>query len=92
MKQVILATGILMAFYLCLRSNEYVSRTIIPIEDTYQFLSADVESMLNDGSMRFIASNNIQAFAFHEFKVVKFSMLHAKKIRQDYGDQFYLSI
>ena len=103
--QVMLATGISMAFFLCLRSSEYVSRTIVPIKDTPQFLSTDVEFMLNDGTMRFVASNNIQAFDFHHFKVVKFSMLHAKKIydkimaspygfprwiRQ--GNQFHLSI
>ena len=52
MKQVMLATGISMAFYLCLRSSEYVSRTVIPIEDSHQFLSADVEFMLNDESLQ----------------------------------------
>jgi hypothetical protein len=57
MRQVILATGISMAFFLCLRSSEYVSRTIAPIEDSHQFLSADVEFMLNDGTKTFIASN-----------------------------------
>ena len=79
MWQVMLATGISMAFFLCLSFSEYVSRTIVPIEDTHQFLSTDVEFMLNDGTMRFVASNNIQAFKFYHFKVVKFSILHAKQ-------------
>ena len=91
MKQVMLATGISMAFYLCLRSSEYVSRTIVPIEDGHQFLSADVEFMINDESMTFVASNNIQDLTFQDFKVVKFSMLHAKNIRQDYGVPIWFS-
>ena len=91
MKQVMLATGISMTFYLCLRSSEYVSRTVIPIEDSHQFLSADVEFMLNDESLRFVASNNIHGLNYQDFKVVKFSMLHAKNIRQDYGVPIWFS-
>jgi hypothetical protein len=86
-----LATGASMAFYLCLRSSEYVSRTVIPIEDSHQFLSVDVQFMLNYGSLRFVDSNKIHNLAFHDFKVVKFSMLHAKNIRQDYGVPIWFS-
>ena len=89
--QLMLATGISMAFYLCLRSSEYVSRTIVPIEETHQFLSTDVEFMLNDGTQRFVASHNLYHYNFHQFKVVKFSMLHAKNIRQDYGVPIWFS-
>ena len=91
MKQVMLATGISMAFHLCLRSSEYVSRTVVPIEDSHQFLSADVEFMLNDESLRFVASNNIHGLKYQDFKVVNFSMLHAKNIRQDYGVPIWFS-
>ena len=91
MKQVMLATGISMAFHLCLRSSEYVSRTVVPIEDSHQFQSTDVEFMLNDGSLRFVASNDIQQRTFRDFKVVKFSMLHAKNIRKDFGVPIWFS-
>ena len=89
--QLMLATGISMAFYLCLRSSEYVSRTIVPIDDTHQFLSTDVEFMLNDGTLQFVASHNLHQYSYHQFKVVKFSMLHAKNIRQDYGVPIWFS-
>ena len=89
--QRMLATGISMAFYLCLRSSEYVSRTVVPIEETHQFLSTDVEFMLNDGTLSFVASHNLYNYSFHQFKVVKFSMMHAKNIRQDYGVPIWFS-
>ena len=91
MQQVMLATGVSMAFYLCLRSSEYASRTVIPIADNHQFLSADVQFMLNDGSQRFVDSNKISHLAFDNFKIIKFSMLHAKNIRQDYGVPIWFS-
>jgi hypothetical protein len=91
MTQVMLATGISMAFFLCLRSSEYVSRTIIPIEDTHQFLSSAVEFMLNDGTRTFIASHQLHNFDFGQFSILKFSMLHAKNIRNDYGVPMWFS-
>ena len=36
--QFMLATGISMGYYLCLRCSHYISKTILPIEDTHQFL------------------------------------------------------
>ncbi len=79
MTQVMLATGISMAFFLCLRSSEQVSQTIIPIEDTHQFLSSAVEFMLNEGTRTFIASHQLHNYDFSQFSILKFSMLHAKK-------------
>ena len=91
MTQVMLATGISMAFFLCLRSSEYVSRTIIPIEDTHQFLSSAVEFMLNDGTRTFIASHQLHNYDFGQFSILKFSMLHAKNIRNDFGVPMWFS-
>ena len=57
MAQVMLATGIYMAFYLCLRSSEYISKTAVPLADTHQFLTSDVEFALTDTSMTLVSSN-----------------------------------
>jgi hypothetical protein len=70
MKQVMLTTGILMTFFLCLRSSAYILRTIVPIEDSHQFLSTDVEFILNDGTITLIASNKV-----HNYELCKFSIL-----------------
>lgn len=91
MTQVMLATGISMAFFLCLRSSEYVSRTIVPIEDNHQFLSSDVEFMLNDGTRIFITSHQLDNYEFGQFSILKFSMLHAKNIRNDFGVPMWFS-
>ena len=87
MTQVMLATGISMAFFLCLRS-----RTLIPIEDTHRFLSSAVEFMLNDGTKTFVANHQLHNYNFGQFSILKFSMLHAKKhIRNDFGVLMWFS-
>ena len=85
-----LATGVSLAYHLCLRSSEYVTRTIVPIDDSHQFKTTEVEFMLNDGSFTFIASNKINC-PYSAIKLVKFSMLHAKNIRRDYGIPIWFS-
>ena len=72
MAQVMLPTGIYMAFFLCLRSSEYISKTIVPLVDTHQFLTSDVEFVLNDNSMTLVASNRLQNYEYNAFKIVKF--------------------
>ena len=84
MHNLMLATGVSLAYHLCLRSSEYVTRTIVPIDDSHQFRTTEVEFMLNDGSSTFIASNKLHC-PYSAIKLVKFSMLHAKNIRRDYG-------
>ena len=79
-----LATGVGLAYFLCLRSSEYVSKTIVPIDDGHQFRTTEAEVMINDGSRTFIASNKIHC-PYSAIKLVKFSMLHAKNIRRDNG-------
>ena len=37
MSQVMLATGVQMGFFLCLRSSEYISKRVVPLVDTHQF-------------------------------------------------------
>ena len=48
MSQVMLSTGVYMGFFLCLRSSEYISKTVLPLVDTHQFLSTDVQFVLHD--------------------------------------------
>jgi hypothetical protein len=91
MAQVMLATGIYMAFFLCLRSSEYISKTVVPLADTHQFLTSDVEFALNDNSMTLVPSNQLQHYDYNALKIVKFSMLHAKNIRNDFGVPIWFS-
>jgi len=91
MNQLMLATGVAIAYFLCLRSSEYVSKTIVPIEDSHQFRSTDVEFLLNDDSNQLIASNNIVSQPWSSIKLVKFSLLHAKNIRRDFGVPIWFS-
>ena len=85
MHQVMLATGVYVAFFLCLRSSEYV---VVPLADTHWFMSTDV---LNDPPLTLINSNRIGNYAYEDFKTVKFSMLHAKNIRDDFGVPIWFS-
>ena len=79
-----LATGVALAYFLCLRSSEYLSKSIVPIDDSHQFRTTEAEVMINDGSRTFIASNKIHC-PYSAIKLAKFSMLHAKNIRRDNG-------
>ena len=90
MHNLMLATGVSLAYHLCLRSSEYVTRTVVPIDDSHQFRTTEVEFMLNDGSSTFIASNKLHC-PYSAIKLVKFSMLHAKNIRRDYGIPIWFS-
>ena len=90
MSQMMLVTGVAVAYFLCLRSSEYVSKTILPIEDNHQFHSTDVAFMSNNGSHQLIASNNI-TLPWASIKLVKFSLLHAKNIRRDFGVPIWFS-
>lgn len=89
--QYMLATGISMGFFLCLRCSEYISKTIVPLEDTHQFQSSDVQFMLNDGSQTLIESHLVQQHHWHQIKLVKFSLQHAKNIRRDFGVPIWFS-
>ena len=91
MFQLMLATGVSVAYFLCLRSSEYVSKTVVPIEDNHQFRSTDVEFMLTSGSHQLIASNKITNYPWTSIKLVKFSLLHAKNIRRDFGVPIWFS-
>jgi len=67
MQQVMLATGVYVAFFLWLRSSEYVSKTVVPLVDTHQFMSTDVQSVLNDPQFTLINSNQIGNYAYDHF-------------------------
>ena len=66
-------------------------QTIVPIEDNHQFRSTDVEFLLNEGSNQLLASNNIVPQPWSSIKLVKFSLLHAKNIRRDFGVPIWFS-
>ena len=51
-----LATGVAMAYNLCLRASEYASRTIVPRDDSHQFVSESVEFTCS-GSDVFVPSH-----------------------------------
>jgi len=91
MSQVMLATGVQMGFFLCLRSSEYVSKRVVPLVDTHQFLSTDVQFVLRDERYTLINSNQIRHYKYTDFKTVKFSMQHAKNIRNDFGVPIWFS-
>lgn len=86
-----LATGVALAYFLCLRSSEYVFKTIVPIDDRDQFRTTEVEFILNHGSLTLIASNRLQCQPFSTIKLVKFILLHAKNIRLDHGIPIWFS-
>jgi hypothetical protein len=48
------------------------------LADTHQFMSTDVQFVLNDQPFTFFNSNQIGNYAYEDFKTVKFSLLHAK--------------
>ena len=59
--------------------------------DTHQFMSTDVQFVLNDQQFTLINSNQIGNYAYEDFKTVKFSLLHAKNIRNDFGAPIWFS-
>ena len=91
MSQVMLATGVQMGFFLCLRSSEYISKRVVPLVDTHQFLSTDIQFVLRDGHFTLINSNQIRHYEYSDFKTVKFSMQHAKNIRNGFGVPIWFS-
>ena len=91
LQQLMLAAGVAVAYFLCLRSSEYVSKTVVPIDDNHQFRSTDVEFMLTSGSHQLLASNKITNHPWTSIKLVKFSLLHAKNIRRDFGVPIWFS-
>ena len=91
MSQVMLATGVYMGFFLCLRSSECISKTVVPLVDTHQFLSTDVQLVLHDEHYTLVNSNQIRHYEYKDFKTVQFSMQHAKNIRNDFGVPIWFS-
>ena len=50
-----------------------------------------MEFVLNGSTTTFIPSNQLQNHDYSQLKVVKFSMLHAKSIRNNFGDPIWFS-
>ena len=63
----------------------------VPLACTHQVLSTDVQFVLHDGCHTLVNSNQIRHHEYKDFKTVKFSMLHAKNIRNDFGVPIWVS-
>ena len=65
------AVAVAMAYYLCLRSSEYVSKTATPQEDAHQFDSQSIEFQVNG---RLIGSHQMRHYKWHQIELVKFTV------------------
>ena len=72
------AVAVAMAYYLCLRSSEYVSKTAAPQEDAHQFDLQSIEFQVNG---RLIGSHQMRHYKWHQIELVKFTLQHAKNIK-----------
>ena len=88
-KDFVKAVAVAMAYYLCLRSSEYVSRTATPQEEAHQFDSQSVEFQVNG---RLIASHQMQRYKWHQVELVKFTLQHAKNIKGGFGVPIWYTV
>ena len=87
---IMLATGVAMAYYLCLRSSEYVSRTVIPQDDSHQFDFESVEFACTNHS-QFVPSHLMAARRWSEVTGIRFTIQHAKNIKSGHGVPVWFS-
>ena len=79
-----LATGVSMAYHLCLRASEYVSKTKIPHPASHQFESRSVEFQ-SAGIRQLIPSSSMTSISWRRITLIKFTIQHAKNVRRGYG-------
>jgi len=79
-----LATGVSMAYHLCLRASEYASKTKIPHPESHQFDSHSVEFQCT-GLPPLVPSSSMATISWSKVQLVKFTIQHAKNIRKGYG-------
>jgi len=58
---------------------------------THQFLSTDVQFVLHNKNYTLVNSNQLTNYKYTDFKTVKFSLLHAKNTRNDFGIPIWFS-
>ena len=83
------AVAVAMAYYLCLRSSEYVSKTATPQEDAHQFDSQSIEFQVNG---RLIGSHQMRHYKWHQIELVKFTLQHAKNIKGRFGIPIWYNV
>ena len=83
------AVAISMAYYLCLRSSEYVSRTATPHPDSHQFDSQSVEFQIGG---RLIPSHLMRHYEWNQVELVKFTLQHAKNIKGGFGIPIWYTV
>lgn len=83
------AVAISMAYYLCLRSSEYVSRTSTPHPDSHQFDSQSVEFQIGG---RLIPSHLMKHYEWNQVELVKFTLQHAKNIKGGFGIPIWYTV
>ena len=79
-----LATGVSMAYHLCLRASEYASKTKVPDPDSHQFDSQSVQFQCSD-QPTLIDSCSMRRISWARVKLIKFTIQHAKNIRAGHG-------
>ena len=89
LKDFVKAVAVAMAYYLCLRSSEYVSKTAVPAHDAHQFESQSVEFQVGG---RLLSSHLMHRYEWHHIKLVKFTLQHAKNIKGGFGVPIWFTV
>ena len=85
-----LAVGVGMAYYLCLRASEYVSKTKIPDPESHQFDSKSVEFKCFNSS-NLVPSSRMHSICWTSVEIVRFTIQHAKNIKKGHGVPIWFS-
>ena len=88
--QFMLAVGVAMAYYLCLRASEYASKTKVPDPESHQFDSKSVEFKCF-GSNNLLPSSQLQTTRWKDIEIIRFTIQHAKNIKKGYGVPIWFS-
>lgn len=83
------AVAIAMAYYLCLRSSEYVSKTLTPHPDSHQFDSQSIEFQI---AGHLVPSHLMGNYQWHQVELVKFTLQHAKNIKGGFGIPIWYTV
>jgi len=88
--QFMLAVGVGMAYYLCLRASEYASKTKTPDPESHQFDSKSVEFKCFHMA-HLVPSCHMHSTCWTSVEIVKFTIQHAKNIRKGHGVPIWFS-
>jgi hypothetical protein len=88
--QFMLAVGVGMAYYLCLRASEYASKTKTPDPESHQFDSKSVEFQCFHMA-NLVPSCRMHSTCWTSVEIVKFTIQHAKNIRKGHGVPIWFS-